>query len=91
MENLQIFIILLKKEFEISDNYNEEKCIQNNHNKNIYLNNNYMKILKNEEANKYISSLKKDVNSLNVIILNNNKHSNEKNRKKYIVYSKWKC
>ncbi|CAX63962.1 hypothetical protein CYL21_3307 [Plasmodium falciparum NF54] len=72
---------IVKKEFEISDNYNEEKCIQNNHNKNIYLNNNYMKILKNEEANKYISSLKKDVNSLNVIILNNNKHSNEKNRK----------
>ncbi|SPJ08999.1 conserved Plasmodium protein, unknown function [Plasmodium sp. DRC-Itaito] len=72
---------IVKKEFEISDNYNEEKCVQNNHNKNIYLNNNYMKILKNEEANKYISSLKKDVNSLNVIILNNNKQSNEKNRK----------
>ncbi|SOV11695.1 conserved Plasmodium protein, unknown function [Plasmodium sp. gorilla clade G2] len=71
---------IVKKEFEINDNYNEEKSIQNNHNKNIYLNNNYMKILKNEEANKYISSLKKDVNSLNVIILNNNKHSNEKNR-----------
>ncbi|SOV74395.1 conserved Plasmodium protein, unknown function [Plasmodium sp. gorilla clade G3] len=71
---------IVKKEFEISDNYNEEKSIQNNHNKNIYLNNNFMKILKNEEANKYISSLKKDVNSLNVIILNNNKQSNEKNR-----------
>ncbi|KNC35820.1 hypothetical protein PFLG_00714 [Plasmodium falciparum RAJ116] len=91
---------IVKKEFEISDNYNEEKCIQNNHNKNIYLNNNYMKILKNEEANKYISSLKKDVNSLNVIILNNNKHSNEKNRKNIsppfkmemlMKMFKWKC
>ncbi|CRG97932.1 conserved Plasmodium protein, unknown function [Plasmodium gallinaceum] len=47
-------------------------------NKNIYLNSNYMKILKNEDANKYITSLQKDANSMNVIILNNNNNTNEK-------------
>ncbi|CRH00511.1 conserved Plasmodium protein, unknown function [Plasmodium relictum] len=55
--------------------YNEKKYEHNN--KNIYLNSNYMKILRNEDANKYVSSLQKDINSMNVIILNNNK--NEKN------------
>ncbi|ANQ08513.1 Uncharacterized protein PCOAH_00030090 [Plasmodium coatneyi] len=41
-------------------------------NKNVYLNSNYTAILKNEDAHKYVSSLQKDLSSVNVIIMNNN-------------------
>ncbi|KJP87149.1 hypothetical protein AK88_03196 [Plasmodium fragile] len=45
---------------------------QKRSNKNVYLNSNYTAILKNEEAHKYVSSLQKDLSSVNVIIMNNN-------------------
>lgn len=45
---------------------------QKKRNKNVYLNSNYTAILKNEDAHKYVSSLQKDLSSVNVIIMNNN-------------------
>lgn len=52
----------------------------------IYLNNDFMKVLKKEEASKYISTLHKENNSMNLYILGNsnqrtkmNEQTNEKN------------
>ncbi|SCQ16510.1 conserved Plasmodium protein, unknown function [Plasmodium ovale] len=55
---------------DIIQNGGEHEKKMGNNSKNVYLNSNYMKILKSEDANKYMSSLKKDLNPVNVIILN---------------------
>ncbi|GAW81403.1 hypothetical protein, conserved [Plasmodium gonderi] len=53
--------------------------IQKNNYRNVYLNSNYMEVLKNEDAHKYVCSLQKDLNSVNVIIMNNNRNKNSIN------------
>ncbi|EUD73262.1 hypothetical protein YYG_01299 [Plasmodium vinckei petteri] len=47
------------------------------HTKNVYLNENYMNMLNIRNGNEYVSSLKKDPNSMNVFITKNNGRNNK--------------
>ncbi|KEG02727.1 hypothetical protein YYE_02559 [Plasmodium vinckei vinckei] len=47
------------------------------HTKNVYLNENYMNMLNIQNGNEYVSSLKRDPNSMNVFITKNNGRNNK--------------